>query len=399
MDLTSPRPYWPLKNGILRRYPSLKNDLRCEVAVVGAGITGALVADHLVRAGFDVVVLDKREAAMGSTSASTALLQYELDVHLVDLKEMIGEADAEDAYRVCLEGISKIEHLVNGLGDDCGFRRKKSVYLAGEPGEVGALQAEFFARRRAGIEVDLLSENEVASLFSFSRPAALLSHQAAEVDAYRLAHRLLERAQQEGARIFDRTPVLSQQSHEKGVTLATPHGQVEARTVVFATGYEAGEFLPTDIVNLKSSFALASEPLESFEGWYEQCLLWEIARPYLYLRTTSDGRAMIGGEDDPFKNAERRDALVPEKTLVLAERFRKMFPKIKMEVACAWAGTFGETKDGLAYIGHVRQLPNCFFTLGFGGNGIVFSVVAAEIIRDALLQRPNGASRLFRFDR
>jgi glycine/D-amino acid oxidase-like deaminating enzyme len=399
MDLTSPRPYWPLKNGILSSYPSLKEDLRCEVAVVGAGITGALVADHLVRAGFDVVVLDKRDAAMGSTSASTALLQYELDVPLVDLKGMIGEADAEDAYRVCLDGISKIELLVNDLGDDCGFRRKKSVYLASKPGDVEALQAEFFARRRAGIEVDLLSETEVASLFSFSRPAALLSHQAAEVDAYRLAHRLLERAHQGGARIFDRAPVLSHQSHEEGVTLVTPRGQVHARTVVFATGYEAGEFLPNDIVNLKSSFALASEPLESCEGWYEQCLLWETSRPYFYLRTTSDGRAMIGGEDDPFKNAERRDALVPEKTLVLAERFRTMFPKIELEVACAWAGTFGETKDGLAYIGHVRQLPNCFFTLGFGGNGIVFSIVAAEIIRDALLQRPNAASRLFRFDR
>ncbi len=399
MDLISPHPFWPLKNGLLSVYPSLKGDIRCEVAVIGAGITGALVADHLVRAGMGVVMLDKREVAMGSTSASTSLLQYEIDTPLVDLKRMIGEADAEAAYRVCLGAIAKVETLVDGLGGDCGFQRKKSVYLASTFDDVEALRAEFFARRQAGIEVDLLSETDVSSLFSFSRPAALLSHQAAEVDCFRLTHRLLERAQEQGARIFDRTPVLRHESRDDGVILTTPRGRVQARTVVFATGYEAVVELPDKIVNLKSSFALASEPLESFDGWYDQCLLWETARPYFYMRTTNDGRALIGGEDDPFQNAVRRDALVPAKTERLAEKFRTMFPKIDLEVAYAWAGTFGETEDGLAYIGHIRQLPNCFFTLGFGGNGITYSIIAAEIIRDALLQRPNADSRLFRFDR
>src|SRR5262245_46813416 len=69
MDLASPHPFWPLKNGLLSTYPSLKQDLRCEVAIIGGGITGALVAHHLVEAGMDVVLLDKREVAMGSTSA------------------------------------------------------------------------------------------------------------------------------------------------------------------------------------------------------------------------------------------------------------------------------------------------------------------------------------------
>ncbi len=399
MDLISPHPFWPLKNGLMSVYPSLKEDIRCEVAVIGAGITGALVADHLVRAGMDVVMLDKREVAMGSTSASTSLLQYEIDTPLVDLKDMIGEADAEAAYRVCLGAIGKVEQLVDGLGGDCGFQRKKSVYLASTARDVEPLRAEFFARRQAGIEVDLLSENEVSSLFSFSRPAALLSHQAAEVDCFRLTHRLLERVQTQGGQIFDRTPVLRHESGEEGVLLTTPRGRVQARTVVFATGYEAVVELPGRIVNLKSSFALASEPLESFDGWYDQCLLWETARPYFYMRTTSDGRALIGGEDDPFQNAGRRDALVPAKTARLAEKFREMFPRIDLEVAYTWAGTFGETEDGLAYIGHLRQMPHCFFTLGFGGNGITYSIIAAEIIRDALLQRPNADSRLFRFDR
>jgi glycine/D-amino acid oxidase-like deaminating enzyme len=78
----------------------------------------------------------------------------------------------------------------------------------------------------------------------------------------------------------------------------------------------------------------------------------------------------VGGEDDPFRNPERRDRLLEKKTDRLAERFREMFPGIDLKVDYRWAGTFGETKDGLAYIGSVRQMPRCYFALGFGGDGI-----------------------------
>jgi glycine/D-amino acid oxidase-like deaminating enzyme len=112
-----------------------------------------------------------------------------------------------------------------------------------------------------------------------------------------------------------------------------------------------------------------------------------------------DNRALIGGEDDDFRSPIRRDRRVNSKTDRLASRFGKMFPAIEVEVAFRWAGTFGETKDGLPYIGQIRQMPHCHFALGFGGNGIIYSIIAAEIIRDALLQRPNRNARLFGFDR
>ena len=400
MDLISPHPFWPLKNGLLGVYPSLKEDLECEVIVLGAGITGALAGHHRVEAGLDVAVVDKREVATGSTSASTALLQYEIDIPLTELTELIGQTDAEQAYRVCLESIGKIERLCGELGDDCGFVNKPSIYLATKTREVESLRAEWTARRKAGIAVDFLTEPEVSERFSFSRPAALLSHSGGEVDAYRLTHRLLARAQRNGARIFDRTAVVKYDPHEKGIRLTTERGNtIRARWAIFATGYEAVELLDRKVVNLKSSFAFVSEPLENFEGWWERCLIWETARPYLYLRTTDDGRAIIGGEDDPFRNPIRRDALVPKKAERLAKRFRELFPKIDLEIAYAWAGTFGETEDGLAYIGSVPELPSCYFTLGFGGNGVTYSVVAAEIIRDTLLNRNNTDAHLFRFDR
>src|SRR3954467_6191444 len=101
MDLTSGVPFWLVRDGLLRAYPRLDADVDCDVVVLGAGITGALVAHHLVAAGFDTVVVDRREAGWGSTAASTALLQYELDVLLADLSRTRGHEHAARAYLAC----------------------------------------------------------------------------------------------------------------------------------------------------------------------------------------------------------------------------------------------------------------------------------------------------------
>jgi glycine/D-amino acid oxidase-like deaminating enzyme len=108
---------------------------------------------------------------------------------------------------------------------------------------------------------------------------------------------------------------------------------------------------------------------------------------------------IVGGEDEPFVNGKRRDALISEKTRTLVKKFGKLFPDQPLEVAYAWAGTFGETKDGLAYIGVHPRFPHAWFALGYGGNGITFSLIAAELIRDGFLRRKNPDAMLFRFGR
>ncbi len=137
-----------------------------------------------------------------------------------------------------------------------------------------------------------------------------------------------------------------------------------------------------------STYALASEPVAAFPGWWERCLIWETARPYSYMRTTADSRILVGGEDDPFRNPERRDSVLGRKTKRLERKFYEMFPGIELDVASRWAGTFaGDKGRARPIIGQVRQMPRCYFALGFGGNGITYSVIASHILRDALMDR------------
>jgi len=400
MDLRSNYPFWLVKNGLPYVYPTLENDLTCDVAVIGGGITGALVAHALVEAGFATVVLDKREIGWGSTSASTALLQYEIDTPLQDLIELVGEDHAVRSYQACRAAIDTLEQLAQSLDAPCGFERKKSLYLASRTRDVKALCQEFELRQKFGFKLDWLDEDAITTLFGFRRPAALLSYDGAQMDAYRFTHGLLQKAKRAGLQIYDRTEVIKIKQVNDDVELFTDRECcVRARKIVFATGYETQQYLKQQPAKLISTYAVVSEPLEIPSAWYEQCLIWESARPYFYLRTTPDGRVMMGGEDEDFRDPDRRDRLLKQKTATLQKKFQELFPQTTLEVALAWAGSFGETKDGLAYIGATDEFPNAYFALGYGGNGITFSALAAEIIRDSLLGRHNPNAELFRFDR
>jgi len=212
-----------------------------------------------------------------------------------------------------------------------------------------------------------------------------------------LTHKLLRHHR---GNIYDRTTIVKTTHHKTGVTLETEHGNtIKAKRIVYATGYEVVEMIDKKIVDLLSTYAIISEQYVTKQFWKDNVLIWNTADPYLYMRTTSDGRILIGGRDAEFYNPKKRDSLIVEKTKQLEKDFSKLFPEIEFKTEFSWTGTFGSTKDGLPYIGKYNKIPNSYFALGFGGNGITFSLVAAKIITDLILGKPNKDAELFKFYR
>jgi glycine/D-amino acid oxidase-like deaminating enzyme len=401
MDLLSSRPFWPIRDGLPQVYPALEKNEACEVAVIGAGISGALVAWHLTRAGIDTVVVDRRDVAHGSTAGNTGLVLYELDTSLVRLSARFGAPFALRVYHRCRAAVKGIARIVRTERIDCGFARTTSLQVAAQRGHVPRLQHEFEARRAAGFAVEWWPRARVAQESSLPHPAALWSRDAAQVDAYRLTHGLLAAARRGGARIYDRTAVSRLRMHRQGVELGTSRGvRIRAREVVVASGYETSAFLAEGRVALHSTYALVTEPVASLAGWPAgRAVIWDTGNPYYYLRTMADGRILIGGLDEPFRDPRQRDRLLTRKAGALRQRLAQFFPKISTEVAYAWAGTFADTKEGLPFIGRHPDVPNVLFALGYGGNGITFCLIAAEIIRDELLGRRDPDAELFGFER
>ncbi|MBA3930912.1 MAG: amino acid oxidase [Xanthomonas sp.] len=401
MDLKSGYPFWAVSNGLMQAFPRLAADQHCDVAVIGGGITGALIADELAGHGFDVVVLEQRDIGWGSTAASTALLQYEIDTHLVDLAKRHGETDAALAYRACAEAIDRL-HEVASAWRDVGFARNRSLYYASRRRDVRALEEEHAARRHHGLDVQLLSAARVREDYGFDAPAALLSTQAARVDPYRLTHRLLQRLHKQGVRIFERTRVEDVQTTSRSVTLRTDTGiNVRAAHLVIAAGYASQHWLKQRVARNRSSYAVISDPLpEAQLGFLGDTLLWETARPYLYARSTPDHRVLLGGEDDAIDIPAKRDARVQKRARTLLKRLGTLFPGLAITPAFSWAGTFAETEDGLPFFGpHPQWGSRVQFAMAYGGNGITYSMLGAGLLRVRIERRRHPLWPLFSFQR
>jgi glycine/D-amino acid oxidase-like deaminating enzyme len=401
MNLHSDYPFWMLKEGIKNAFPALDADLKTDVLIVGGGITGALIAHKLSKAGLETALVEKRHVGFGSTSASTALLQYEIDTPLFKLKDLIGEKNAVRAYQICEATIPKLEKMCRSVPGGAGFERHPSLLFASyKKHTTEIIEPEYRARKQAGFKVKLLSEEVISRKYGFNAPSAISSEMGAQLNPYALTQHLLKKAGKMGCQIFDLTEVKEWKPSSENVILKTTCGHtITAKHVVVACGYESQNYLPKNVTKLNSSFAIVSKPLTTKDNlWFKNSLIWETKRPYLYIRTTPDNRIIVGGRDEKFYNPEKRDQLLPKKHQELEADFQKMFPNIPFQTDFAWAGTFGETKDGLPYIGSYNS-PRTLFAMGYGGNGITFSVAAASILRDIILGKKNKDAALFSFDR
>jgi glycine/D-amino acid oxidase-like deaminating enzyme len=393
--------YWLMRNGVGDASPALQQSIECDIAIIGAGITAALVADALIATGKRVVVVDSRDVAQGSTSASTALLQYEIDTHLVDLVPLLGAKPAIRAYRACAESFALLESRFPELLPQAGYERRASLYLASTEKDIATLRSELAARRDIGFACEWLESEELRRRFGCQRPGGILSALGAQVDPFRLARALFSSCRRHGVQLFARTKVTHIEEQGDSLLLRTAGGHtVTAAHVAVCAGYESLGFLPEGFADVHNTFALVTEPLPTPERTAALPLIWESARPYLYMRATPDGRLMVGGADVPFKNSAARDALLPRQVRRLQQQYEELFDVKLPPVAFAWAGSFAETRDGLPLIGRVPGMnPRLQFALCYGGNGITYSVHAGDIIRAGIEGRAHALDDVFGFGR
>jgi glycine/D-amino acid oxidase-like deaminating enzyme len=377
-------------------FAPLGRDIQTDVLIIGAGISGALVAEAL-SADNRVVVIDRRGPVKGSTAASTALVEYEIDTPLILLARKIGKKNAERAWRRSNLAVSSLAAKTRVLGISCDLERRDSLYLAGTILDADGLREEWRARRAAGLETSFLSRREVKERFGINRSAALMAYDDLTLDPRRLAGGYLRAACGRGAQIFSPVDATEAEPGSTCVLVKTAGGPIiTARHVVYCTGYELPDFVPASRHHVGSTYVIATRP-QARRLWPKRCLIWEASDPYLYIRDSPDGRVICGGEDEDFSDASTRDSLIPAKTKTLGTKLAKLFPEIDPRPDFAWAGAFGSTVTGLPLIGRIPFMRNCWAVLGFGGNGITYSRIAADIVSSALAGHADADADLYKF--
>lgn len=399
-DLRTGESLWSDSSRRSVRTRTLRGDVMADVAVVGAGISGAIMAYTLVKSGASVVVVDRRPPVRGSTLASTALLQFEIDVSLTELSRRIGASRARRAWRRSVAGVRALARLVDDAGIACGFDSRRSLYLSGDVYGARALAHESELRGKAGIPGRFLDGATLERRFGIDRTGAILSASNAVANPAQLTAGLLRRAAALGADLYSPADVLDLSASRNGVRLFTDNGAtVHADDVVFCTGYELPQALHLAGHEIKSTWAIAATPRTPLPPWLSHTVVWEAADPYLYLRTTPGGRLVAGGEDEDSATRHADPSLLQRKAARIARKVEKLLPGVELQLTHAWAGAFGESSTGLPIIDRLAGYPRCHVVAGFGGNGITYSMIAAEITSARLRGRRDPDADLYRAPR
>ncbi|MBM3617725.1 MAG: FAD-binding oxidoreductase [Alphaproteobacteria bacterium] len=398
-DLREGHPVWT-------RYPAprlpvtpLKDGAKADVAIIGAGVSGAMLAEELSAAGLKVALFDKRGAAKGATLASTALVQYEIDTPLIHLSKSLGEEKATAAWRRSRLAVASLTDRIANLGIPCAAAPRDSLYLAGNVLDADGLREEQRARAHIGLQTEFLSRKVLTDDWGLhARPAALHSRGNLSLNPRQLTLGLLKKALENGATLHAPVTVASVNTHRDGADVITTDGKMlTAKHVVYAAGYELPQTLQgSSRFRITSTWAFATRP-QRRNLWGEEAFLWEAADPYLYIRTTADGRVICGGEDDDIADAAKRDALLPEKIAALQTKLARLCPKLDVTAEYTWAGFFGNSTTTLPSIGKLPGMANTYAVLAYGGNGTTFSRIAAEILRAEFTGKSDPDSHIFAF--
>lgn len=386
-------------------FPRLRDDVAAAVVViVGGGLTGCATAYACAAAGLRPVLLDGGRVGQGSAGRAAGLLLPDPVPSFRDLVAAHGLRSARRAFETWRAGSREAAALIRRLGIKCGLEPQDLLVAAGAMDHEKVLRRETEARTAAGLDAAWLSQKQVKTAARLDAVAAMRTRDAFSLDPYRACVGLASAAVKRGARIFERTAVTKISPGRKDVEIVTAGGTLRAGTVIVATGAATAEFKPLRRhFGRREAYLVLTEPLPA-------AMRRQLADPALTvrdtrvpprrLRWTADGRLVLIGGDQDETSPRARNAVLVQRTGDLMYGLLTMYPAISgLQPEFGWDAGYGETADGLMYIGAHRNYPRHLFALGGTPDSATGAFVAARILSRALLGRPEKADDVFGWTR
>jgi glycine/D-amino acid oxidase-like deaminating enzyme len=396
-------PLWLRRTRPLQRYRSLAGAHEARVAIIGGGITGALIANAFAAEGVSTILLEAELVGRGSTAASSALLLQEPDLELLELTKRYGSKASRRIWEISRNSVAELVRTLHRMNVRCDLEARDAFYYATDAKSNLRLLAEYEHRARLGFGGSWLDAGPLRRATGISGYGAIRTKGNAQFDPYRACAGLMRAAKHTGARIFERSRVRRIITERNGVRLLTKSGSVECERVIVATGYATPEFRPlSSRFRMFRTYVIETESLtmkQRRELGLSNVMIWDTDRPYHYARWAGH-RLLLGGGDRLVRHGGARRPLIAAATGELREHFQRQFPALAdVEITSAWEGLFAMTPDSLPYIGPHRLYPRHWFALGYGGNGMTFAALAARLLVERWRGNVSADHALFEFGR
>ncbi|GLP96567.1 NAD(P)/FAD-dependent oxidoreductase [Paraferrimonas sedimenticola] len=405
-----PKSYWAQNSGLAPKADGpLQNDIRVEVAVIGAGYTGLSCALELAKQGIECCVLEANQVAWGCSGRNAGfVLKGSGRLGFSQIKARWGDEVMRQVYREMSLGVERVEDLIaDGL--DCEPQPKGYLKLAHSPKHLTQLKhAAMEQQSLLGDELSFLSKNELAERYVDDKlcHGGVLYHDGFGLNPLKLAWGYVERVTQAGVSVYDGTPVLSIDTAKGvGYELITPQGRVTAKKVVLATnGYTPKDFHP--ILNGRSlpvlsqvivTQALSDSQLRQCGLNTNQVIMDTRALKYYY-RKLPDNRILFGGRG-AITGAQAESDYYPKRLL---SQLKKSYPALSdINYDYAWSGWINVALDDIPHLWQNDE-NSLFYAGGYCGSGLSFAAqagarVAQRIAGQSIAAIPMYQSELPKF--
>lgn len=355
------------------RLPVFDGEKTCDVAVIGAGLTGITTALLLSLQGVKTIVIDADKVASGTTGKTTAKItvQHGLKYQYLSLEKAFGY------LRANMAGYNKIEEIINENSIECDYEHVPSFVYTRDPSEIKYIEDELEAYDKLGLPSNIISDTSLP--FGVIRAIELQS--GAQFHPVKYIYALTKMLLESGSEVFEHAKVVD---IEKGspVIIHTDRGSLTAENVVIATNYPLVEFPGGFFLKLhqERSYIISTDSNDTeVNGIYINA-----GRPVHSVRTYSAKGArklLLGGfghktglEDDD-KNAYDS----------LTQFLQSDFIKANQKPQYGWSSQDCVTLDEIPYIGEIsKKHGNLYVATGYAKWGMTNATAAAMMLTDMI---------------
>ena len=371
--------------------------------IVGAGLTGCATAYACVMAGLKPIVIEAGRLGQGSAGRSAGLLLPEPGPAFRDVAQTHGLRAARRVFEAWSRGASEGAALLRRLKVPRGVDAIDSLVVAFR-GDEKALQREYAAREEAGLDARWLPQKLVRQSTALEAAAGIRLHEAFGVDPYRACVAIANAAVRRGAQVFEGSPLKKARPTSRHVEVSLADATIRADRLIVTTGVATTEFKPLRRhFKQRETYLVLTDvipPAVRRQLGRRDATLADLRQPHHRIRWTSDDRILIAGADQDETPARTRDAVRVQRTGQLMYELLTMYPVISgLPPVYGWELAYGETADGLMYIGAHRNYPRHLFALGGAGDSITGAFVAARLLVRAARDQAAKGDEVFGWTR
>jgi glycine/D-amino acid oxidase-like deaminating enzyme len=372
--------------------PSLEQNARADVCVVGAGIAGLTTAYLLAREGISVVVLEKDKVGGGETSHTSAHLSNVMDAGFRKIESLHGETGARLAAQSHSSAITRIDYIVAREHIHCDFERVDGYLFLGPTTPEKDLHEECEAAKRAGVNVKELADPPLDLKFGPS----LQFRRQAQFHPLKYMSGLAAAIRRYGGRIYNATEAAEIKGGMAVEVKTANYKKISAGAVVVATNTPLSGRM--GLRAKQAAYRTYVIGIRIPSKAVPKALYWDTEDPFHYVRLAriKEGRAersflVVGGEDHKLGQAEDSE-----------HRFARLRAWARMcfgpldEPQFHWSGQTMNTVDGLALIGrNPGDKDNVYIATGDSGMGLTHGTIAGILLTDLISGRRNPWTALY----